>query len=686
MSKIKAIKPKKAIKKPARKKSTILESPDFQSLFESVPDLYLILLPDKNFTITAVSDVYAATTLTKRDEIVGKGLFEVFPDNPNDLDADGVSNLRASLNRVIKLKKADAMAPQKYDIRKPESEGGGWEARYWDPLNSPLLDKNGNVKYIIHRVKDITEMIRLAERESEQLKYTKALEASERENIQKLKLSEERFRHLTQSIKDYAIFMIDVNGIIISWNKGAERIKGYQANEIIGKPTSIFYLEKDRNEGKPKEHLELALKNGRHEVEGWRMRKDRSIFWADVVYTSIYDDAGNHTGFSEITRDLTFQKRAEEEIMRSNDFLNSVLENIPNMVFVKDAKYLRFVRFNKAGEQLIGTSRKHLIGKNDYDFFPKEQADHFTAKDRLVLEMGSLVDIPEELIDTQNGQRWLHTRKIPINDANGTPLYLLGVSEDITERRIVDEQIRQLNRELSQSIMQHELANKELESFSYSVSHDLRAPLRAIRGYTKILMEDYAASLEADAQNMMNAVTENAERMSQLIDDLLAFSRMGKKEMNICDVNMKIIAHEAVNGIKAANGNSIKAKITIHELLPTKADSSLMGNVFTNLISNAIKYSSKSSAPEVEVNSFHKDGENIYYVKDNGVGFDMKYYDKLYGVFQRLHSNAEFEGTGVGLALVKRIITRHGGRVWAEAEPDKGATFYIALHTSNNNS
>src|ERR1700722_15703437 len=126
MSKIKAIKPKKAIKKPARKKSTILESPDFQSLFESVPDLYLILLPDKNFTITAVSDVYAATTLTKRDEIVGKGLFEVFPDNPNDLDADGVSNLRASLNRVIKLKKADAMAPQKYDIRKPESEGGGW--------------------------------------------------------------------------------------------------------------------------------------------------------------------------------------------------------------------------------------------------------------------------------------------------------------------------------------------------------------------------------------------------------------------------------------------------------------------------------------------------------------------------------------------------------------------------------
>jgi light-regulated signal transduction histidine kinase (bacteriophytochrome) len=225
-----------------------------------------------------------------------------------------------------------------------------------------------------------------------------------------------------------------------------------------------------------------------------------------------------------------------------------------------------------------------------------------------------------------------------------------------------------------------------LESFSYSVSHDLRAPLRAIRGYTKILMEDYAPNLEEDAQNMMNAVTANAERMSQLIDDLLSFSRMGKKEMNIRDVNMKNIAHEALNGIKATNGNSLKAKITIHELLPTKADSTLMNNVFTNLISNAIKYSSKNNAPEVEVNSFHRDGENIYYVKDNGVGFDMKYYDKLYGVFQRLHSTAEFEGTGVGLALVKRIITRHGGRVWAEAEPNKGATFYIALHTTNNNS
>lgn len=539
---------------------------------------------------------------------------------------------------------------------------------------------------LYYPVKDITELVRSAEREQKQLAYTKALEVSEKENLQKLKESEERFRHLTQGVKDYAIFMIDINGNVVSWNKGAERIKGYKADEITGRNISIFYLEKDRKEGKPKYNMEMALKNGRHETEGWRMRKDRSVFWANVVFTPIYDDTGLHTGFSEITRDLTFQKRAEEEIMKTNDFLDSVLENIPNMVFVKDAKALRFVRFNKAGEELLGFSRRDLLGKNDYDFFPKEQADNFTAKDRLVLEGGTLVDIPEELINTSNGQRWLHTRKIPIKDVNGNPLYLLGISEDITEKREVDEQVKQLNRELSQSVMQMELANKELESFSYSVSHDLRAPLRAIRGYTKILMEDYASSLEEDAQKMMNAVTTNAERMSQLIDDLLAFSRMGKKEINIDEVNMKAMAQAALNEIKGAHNNSIKTKVTIHELLPARADSSLMINVFTNLISNAIKYSGKSSNPEVVVNSFHKDGENIYSIKDNGVGFDMKYYDKLFGVFQRLHSNAEFEGTGVGLALVKRIITRHGGRVWAEAEPNKGATFYIALHTPNNNS
>ncbi len=229
---------------------------------------------------------------------------------------------------------------------------------------------------------------------------------------------------------------------------------------------------------------------------------------------------------------------------------------------------------------------------------------------------------------------------------------------------------------------QLELANKELESFSYSVSHDLRAPLRAIHGYTKILLEDHLANLDAEAQRMMNSVMRNTERMGQLIDDLLTFSRMGKKELQLTKVNMTDLARNAWNEINSTTPSE-KVNMVVSPLLPAVADRGLMSQVLSNLVSNAVKYSGKKENPVIEVSSTEKNGELIYCVKDNGVGFDMKYYDKLFGVFQRLHSNAEFEGTGIGLALVKRIVTRHGGRIWAEAEPDKGAAFYFSLRNSN---
>jgi len=491
--------------------------------------------------------------------------------------------------------------------------------------------------------------------------------------------SEERLRQLTQNVKDYAILMLDTDGKILTWGKGAEKIKGYTAEEIIGKHFSVFYTSEDVEKKEPAKNLQTSLAEGRFETEGWRVRKDRSVFWADVVISPIYGDNGKLKGFAKITRDLTERKKAEEKLRNSNIFLDSVLENMPNMVFVKDAKELRFVRFNRAGEQLLGFAKSDMIGKNDYDFFTKDQADSFTKKDRAVLESNGVVDIAEEEINTKAGKRWLHTRKISIKDEKGIPIYLLGISEDITERREKEERIKKLNRELGKNVVQLETVNKELEAFSYSVSHDLRAPLRAIHGYTKILLDSYNDKLDEDGKHMMDSVMSNAVKMGQLIDDLLAFSRMGKKELNIGSMDMTEAATSALRLINASNNGVINANVTIHPLLPISADYGLIEQVFINLISNAIKYSSKVSKPIIEVNSYSEEGENIYYVKDNGVGFDMKYYDKLFGVFQRLHSVAEFDGTGVGLALVKRIISRHGGRVWAEAEPNKGATFYFAL-------
>jgi len=223
-----------------------------------------------------------------------------------------------------------------------------------------------------------------------------------------------------------------------------------------------------------------------------------------------------------------------------------------------------------------------------------------------------------------------------------------------------------------------ELSNKELEAFSYSVSHDLRAPLRAIHGYTKILTEDYQDKMDDEGRLMMNSIISNSDRMGQLIDDLLAFSRLGKKEMQITEVNMTQLAQDALAEVKNA-AEAFHCKVIIHPLLPARADRSLIYQVLTNLISNAVKYSDKKASPVVEISSTEKDGEHIYSIKDNGEGFNMNYYDKLFGVFQRLHSNTEFEGTGIGLALVKRIMVRHGGKIWAEAELGRGATFYFSL-------
>ncbi|MCE9540183.1 MAG: PAS domain-containing protein, partial [Bacteroidetes bacterium] len=371
---------------------------------------------------------------------------------------------------------------------------------------------------------------------------------------------------------------------------------------------------------------------------------------------------------------------SEGKLKQSNIFIDSILENIPNMIFVKDAKDLRFLRFNKAGEELIGYSRTDLIGKNDYDFFPKEQADSFTAKDREVFLQKEIVDIPEEPIDTRlKGKRWLHTQKITIKDDTGSPAYLLGISEDITERKAAEDLLKQKSEELKKTIEQLDLSVKEMESFSYSVSHDLRSPVRAINSFTNLLKKNYNDKFDEKGKDLLNIITSEALRMGQLIDDLLAFSRLGKKEIQKLTIDMNLLVKEVVDEVLKLAEEKYKAKIKIMDLPPANGDIALIRQVFVNLISNALKFSNLKAEPLVEIGSKSENNEIIYYIKDNGAGFDMKFYDKLFGVFQRLHSAEDFKGTGIGLAIAKRIITSHGGRIWAEGKVNEGATFYFSL-------
>jgi signal transduction histidine kinase len=258
---------------------------------------------------------------------------------------------------------------------------------------------------------------------------------------------------------------------------------------------------------------------------------------------------------------------------------------------------------------------------------------------------------------------------------------LTEIQEQNNEIQHQNVEILSFNQKLEQNIIDRtkelEVANKELEAFSYSVSHDLRSPLRSIDGYSRILIEDYDKKLDDEGRRILQVIMKNAVRMGQLIDDLLAFSRIGKQNLTKVNLNMETIVTGVTEELKNNYGKDVQ--IDIKQLLSTRGDSSMLKQVMINLVSNALKYSMKKPKSIIEIGSYADNNNHVYYVKDNGAGFDMRYYDKLFGVFQRLHSGNEFEGTGVGLALVQRIIHKHGGKVWAEGKVDEGATFYFSL-------
>ncbi|HET7651223.1 MAG TPA: ATP-binding protein [Gammaproteobacteria bacterium] len=254
----------------------------------------------------------------------------------------------------------------------------------------------------------------------------------------------------------------------------------------------------------------------------------------------------------------------------------------------------------------------------------------------------------------------------------GIKLYLFfRIKDEVHERERMDEDLVHAKQTL-------EATNRELEGFSYSISHDLRSPLRAVNGFARILETEYGAQLDDEGRRIISVIVRNSEKMSTLIDDLLAFSRVGRNPLTATRVNMTALVNK-VHSELTASGDYPSTRFSIGDLPEASGDQAMLTQVWTNLLGNAFKYSSRSPNPEVAVTGELQNGECVYLVRDNGVGFDMKYYEKLFGVFQRLHSDAEFPGTGVGLAIVQRIVTRHGGRIWAEAIPGQGATFRFSL-------
>ena len=419
--------------------------------------------------------------------------------------------------------------------------------------------------------------------------------------------------------------------------------------------------------------LEIVMPDGRR-------------WYAEASGAPIHDERGNVVAGVAVTVDVTSRKEAENALRQSEERRRMTLEAGSMGTFEVDLLTGEGV-WNEVEYQILGL-RPGEVSPGPGTFFRYVHPDDIDTLQKdwnEAVRTGSL-DTEFRVIRADGKVRWLAGKGSFIYQTDGvaprsetTAARFLGVNYDITKLKDAEERIRKLNADLEDRVIQRtaqlEAANKELEAFTYSVSHDMRAPVRAINGFSRILQEEHITEISLEAADCLNEVSRNAKYMGRLIDDLLTFSRLGRQALRMETFSPDTLVRQCLSDLKANDS----AEVKLFDLHPCFADSFLLKQVLINLLSNALKYSRRSNPPIIEIGSGSCDSEVFYYVKDNGVGFDMRYVDKLFGVFQRLHRQEDYEGTGVGLAIVQRIIHRHGGRVWAESSPGAGTTFFFSL-------
>jgi PAS domain S-box-containing protein len=605
--------------------------------------------------------------------------------------------------------------------------------------------------------------------------------------------SEERFRNLVEGVQDYAIFSLDPDGRVVSWNAGAERIKGYKADEIIGQNFSRFYLQKDIDQGKPQEELQIAAASGRSEVEHWRVRKDGSRFWANVVITAARNSSGSLLGFSEISRDISERKETEAKY-------RGLLEAAPDgMVVVNQGGEI--VLLNVQAEKQFGYHRDELVGQKVKNIIPEGFAERLiadgtrTAADALAQQIGTGIeltgrrkdgsDFPIEIMLSplesaegilvtaairdisvrKNAEKHLAQMEgryrglleaapdamVVVNQGGGIVLLnvqaekqfgyhrdelvgqkvkniipegfaerliadalrsaedalaqQIGTGIELTGRRkngsdfpieimlsplesaegilvtaaIRDISVRKKSEEhLVKTVEELKRSNDELQQFAYVASHDLQEPLRMVASYTQLLAKRYKGRLDSDADEFIAYAVDGSNRMQGLIQDLLAYSRAGTNGKALRKISSENALKEALTNLRATIEES--GAVVTHDSLPAlRTDDTQLAQVFQNLVGNAIKYHS-AELPRVHVSATKTGGhEWIFSVRDNGLGIDPQYFERIFILFQRLHGRTEFKGTGIGLAICKKMLARLGGRIWVESQPEKGSTFYFAL-------
>jgi PAS domain S-box-containing protein len=608
-----------------------------------------------------------------------------------------------------------------------------------------------------------------------------------------LRESEERYRMLLDGVQTYAIFMMDAQGNVVSWNAGAERIKGYTSDQIIGHNFSCFFPPEDVKRGRPEQVLRITAASGRHEEQGMRIRRDGSRFLASVVFTALRDSAGNLRGFSEFSHDLSESKESGAKY-------RALLEAAPDAMVVVDQGG-KIVLLNLQAEKTFGYSRNELVGQQVRNIIPEGFAERLiadgtrSAAEALAQQIGTGIEL--------NGRRKdgsefpLEIMLSPLEGAEG--ILVTAAIRDISLRKAAEEQLAQMEaryrglleaapdamvvvnvggeivllnvqaekqfgysrhelvgqrvkniipegfaerlvsdgtRSTAEALAQHigagielvgrrkdgsefpieimlsplespegilvtaavrdvsmrkkseehlvktvgelKRSNDELQQFAYVASHDLQEPLRMVASYTELLAKRYKGHLDSDADEFIAFAVDGCNRMQGLIRDLLAYSRAGTSGKALSEASSEDALQVALTNLRITIKQS--GAVVSHDALPDiKMDETQLTQVFQNLIGNAIKYRS-AEVPCVHVSAVANDaGEWIFSVRDNGLGIDPQYFERIFVLFQRLHGRTEFEGTGIGLAICKKVLERMGGRIWVESQPEKGSTFYFTL-------
>jgi PAS domain S-box-containing protein len=500
--------------------------------------------------------------------------------------------------------------------------------------------------------------------------------------------SEARFRSAYE-YSPVGMALVSPDTRLLKVNRAFCQILGYEEMELIGHNIFEFTYPDDLqiSQGARDQIVKGEQKSTR--IEKRYIRKDGRVIWGDASSSRVLDDEGHVSYMVSQLLDITQRKEVEAEIRNLNAVLelrvqertaelSDLFNNAPCGYHSLDANGV-FVNINQTELNWLGYTREEIIEKKRFaDLITADNLPIFEKAFPVFKERGWINDLEFDMVRRDGSIMPVFLSATAIRDANGRFLMSRSNIIDNTDRKRAEQTRQEAQIRLEAAKNELEAANQELEAFSYSVSHDLRAPLRAIDGFVHIIQEDYAASLDADGQHTFDLIRKNTRRMDRLITDLLALSKVSRTELNFETMNMAELAQSSFDELASAEVKK-KIKFSLDPLLEACGDPVLIRQVWINLISNAIKYSMPKEDRRIEIGCCHENGQTVYYIRDNGVGFDPRYASKLFGVFQRLHKASEFEGTGLGLAIVQRIIKRHGGSVWAEGVPEQGAVFYFSL-------